>query len=192
MPDLRWRLRKETRDAHASIDALYGQHDLSTREGLTFVLVAHMTALSWIHDVLPDRLQSEKDAFGAMITAIAADLARLDAPFSLPIRVGGEYAADPLGLIYVVAGSRLGARILVRQIESSPDHTVRGACRYFTCSEGDDLWQDCRAQLQDWAGEVSEQDDVVAAARAGFACFERAHHDTRRILLDNVQSAGVA
>ncbi len=193
MPDLRWRLRTETRDAHASIDELYGQHDLSTRDGLTFVLVAHLMALTWIHDVLPAHLEAEKQALDAMINDIAADLAGLDAPFGLPMRVAGsEYASDPLGLIYVVAGSRLGARILVRQIESSPDPIVRKACRYFQSVDGDALWQDCRAQLQTWAGEPVEQDDVVAAARAGFACFERAHRDTQRILLDNVQSAGVA
>lgn len=193
MPDLRWRLREETRDAHASIDALYGQHDLSSREGLTFVLVAHITALSWIHDVLPNHLETERNAIAEMIEAIAVDLTRLGAPFSLPIKVAGsEYANDTLGLIYVVAGSRLGARVLIKQIESSSDRRVRGASQYFTCAAGDNLWQSCRAKLREWAGKPEEEDDIVDAARAGFACFERAYYDTQKVLLDNVQSVRVA
>ncbi|WP_084419591.1 biliverdin-producing heme oxygenase [Henriciella litoralis] len=183
MTNLRMRLRAETREEHALIDDLYGQHDLSGREGLAVFLRAQALALSWCLSALPYAMADRARNLNGMICAIADDLAGLGAPAQTDRRSPpARFELEPLGLIYVVAGSRLGARLLVRDVLRSEDATVRTATRFLTCPEGDALWRDVLEELSEWSGSQDEEERIIAAARAGFGWFAIAHQDTHRTL----------
>jgi heme oxygenase len=193
MTSLRMRLRTETRKEHALIDELYGQHDLTCREGLAFFLRSQALALSWCQDALPCAMADRARCLNAMICAVADDLAALDEPAqtnwtSAPAR----FELEPLGLLYVVAGSRLGARLLVRNVERSDDATVRAATRFLTCPEGDRLWRDVLEELKLWSGSQEEEERIIAAARAGFGWFAIAHQDIHRTLPEYDQHYRIA
>lgn len=174
---IRWALRQDTAAAHAAIEQLYETLDLSSRPGLTVFLAAHAAAFRAIVGALDATVPAElADRVAAMIALIEADLATLDVtrhPQGLP---APSPVADPLGLVYVVAGSRLGARILARRAAASPDPAVRGACGYLAAAQSDGLWPAFVAHLEDRALPPRDQARVIAGAHAGFACFESAYH----------------
>lgn len=181
MSTLRLRLREETRDAHESVDALFGQHDLSTREGLATTLQAHSVALRRTLAALPDPASPHAHTLVTMITAIEQDLAALDARPSVACQIDADDTRiHPLGLIYVIAGSRLGARILLAEIRASSDPVVAAATRYFTCPQSEDMWKSVSNTLKVWTGPADEEKEIIASARTAFTWFEAAHRTVQK------------
>ena len=76
-----------------------------------------------------------------------------------------------MGLLYVLEGSRLGARFLARQVGA----TGAGLpLAYLTHGDGGDLWRSFLAWL-DAIPKVGFRTDVAeAGARYGFQCFSDA------------------
>lgn len=182
---LRRRLREQTRDAHTSVDALFGQHDIATAEGLSITLQAHAVALSRSLTALTGRQPfSYARTLRVMLAAIEADLAtlRVNSPSADQVEVK-DNDIHPLGLMYVIAGSRLGARILLSDIEASSDPDVASATRYFSCPESDEMWKNVSTTLKLWAGSEDEENRIIVSARTAFLWFETAHR--------SVQKAGI-
>lgn len=193
MTPLRTRLRNDTQYDHDRIDALYGRYDLTDRADLTDFLQAHALALSWCADAVPSHQAEFSTLMRGLIAAIGDDLTRLDAPAqshwpAKPNRLRG----DPLGLIYVVAGSRLGGRVLVRQILAAEDPVVASATRYLTCPEGDALWKDVQAALKEWTGDSDQEAKLVEGARSAFQYFEDAHFAVQGLQTRNAHEYRVA
>ncbi|MEQ9314813.1 MAG: biliverdin-producing heme oxygenase [Henriciella sp.] len=176
MTPLRTRLRSDTQYDHDRIDALYGRYDLTDRADLSAFLEAHALALSWCTDAIPADRSEFSALMRGLIAAIGDDLAHLGAPAQShwPAKPNA-LRGDALGLIYVVAGSRLGGRVLVRQILAAEDPVVASATRYFTCTEGDALWQSVQVALQDWTGSSDQEARLVEGARSAFQYYEDAH-----------------
>lgn len=79
-----------------------------------------------------------------------------------------------LGLAYVVAGSRLGARLLAQRVAASTEARVRRASSYFGGAETDGLWKALVRRLDGLTLDAAGETAVIAGARAGFACFGQA------------------
>jgi heme oxygenase len=119
--------------------------------------------------VLPDWAQRSRSA------ALRADLAALSvaAPDAR-----GAYC-DPLlrneayqfGILYVLEGSRLGALMILREIQKAPAPVHARAMRYLTHGEGQPLWQTFLKQLE--ASRAAERNPgiAVAGATAAFEMF---------------------
>ena len=182
MSSLRLRLREETRDAHASVDTLFGQHDIATREGLSITLQAHAIALRRTLAALPGRQTfAHARTLLVMLAAIESDLAALDeTPSTADQTEEMDSASHPLGLIYVIAGSRLGARILLSDIERSSDPDVASATRYFACPESDEMWKNVSRALKLWTGSEDEEKEIIASAQTAFRWFEAAHRTVQK------------
>ncbi|MGI4733144.1 MAG: biliverdin-producing heme oxygenase [Janthinobacterium lividum] len=113
-------LRDGTRTAHERLDGLFAGFDLADRRSYAAFLAAHAAALmpveAWLDahgagDVTADWPARRRGA------ALAADLAALGEP--VPAGDGFAAATDPAslaGVLYVIEGSRLGGRMLVRGV----------------------------------------------------------------------------
>jgi len=168
---LRWRLREETREAHKSLDYFVSGLDISTRSGLeAFVAgnaLAHQALVPFDFEFdghMARRcalIERDLDALGASAPEFSVD-------FDVPD------AATAPGFRYVIAGSAMGGRILLRRHQASPDRSIHDADHLL----GDDLLADYWREVQDELGKLPdtgpEADAVVAGANACFALFAAA------------------
>ncbi|WP_143435219.1 biliverdin-producing heme oxygenase [Henriciella aquimarina] len=170
--NLRRRLRQDTRPMHDWVEGVYDRHDIRTREGLAVLLQAHALALSVCLQALPASRQRARQGFQDLLGAIEADLATLGID-RIPAQSSRAPSADihPLGLIYVVAGSRLGANVLLARVQGSTAPDVRQATQYLACEAGKVLWRDVRTALEDWRGSADEETDIIMAAQKAFTWF---------------------
>jgi heme oxygenase len=159
-------LREATREPHARLDALFGGFDLSTREGYARFIGAQASAMIAVEAAL--------DAAGAAEVidnwperrrggALRRDAAALGiAPASLdPPTLSGQ--AEIAGALYVVEGSRHGARFLRKQV---PD-TVPTA--FLDSDQAPGSW----AKLLDRIDTILYRPEAEAAAtRAALAIFD--------------------
>jgi heme oxygenase (biliverdin-IX-beta and delta-forming) len=98
-----------------------------------------------------------------------------DRPATLP-QIEGFPGA--FGALYVVEGSRLGGRVLARQVSAGLGPGVSGALGFL---RGDGanavgtLWKELRTALAAYAEQADERTRaaIVAGALDTFACFDR-------------------
>lgn len=176
---LRERLRAATSEAHAALDAKAGGLGLSTRAGYGAFLTASASGL------LPLELALERGAVGdwlpdwprrARREAVAQDLAALDLDMPAVAEVPTPSFAFAVGMLYVLEGSRLGARFLSRQVSAAnPDLPLA----YLTHGEKDDLWRSFVAWMEAIPKVGFRTDDAEAGARYAFQCFSEAFENTR-------------
>jgi heme oxygenase len=103
--------------------------------------------------------------------AILDDLARLGSgipPHAMPERLD---RGAVLGVMYVLEGSRLGARILARTVLSSPDSVVTAATAYLRHGDGQPLWSTFLQMLERHAQDSGHREAAVAGARMAFGMF---------------------
>jgi heme oxygenase len=174
---LRRRLRAATAATHAALDECFSRLDLRRRGDYGHFLQASAAALlpleavlveSGVGQVLTDwPLRARSDA---IVTDIVRLGGRVD-PLPPPARLS-RYGA--LGTLYVLEGSRLGAKVLLRTVESSLDPVVAGAAAYLSHGAGRRLWPSFLAVLEREAPSPAEAAEAIAAARQAFDLFARA------------------
>ncbi|HJV42845.1 biliverdin-producing heme oxygenase [Caulobacter sp.] len=171
---LRDRLRAVTSKSHAGLDALAAALDLETRAGYCAFLSASAAALAplelalelagvegWLAD-WPHR---------ARRAALARDLSALGLPQPRLLTSTIPSAAFGAGVLYVLEGSRLGARFLARQVRRADP---QAPLAYLTHGEGQDLWRSFLTWLEAQPKVGWRTDESEAGARYGFQCFSAA------------------
>ena len=117
---VRFALRDGTQDRHEALDARFADLDLSDREDYVFFLRSQAAALLPLEatldhggaaQVLPDWPGHRRGA--ALVADLDALGATIPPPVAVPSLIGEP---DVLGALYVLEGSRLGAKMLVRQV----------------------------------------------------------------------------
>jgi heme oxygenase len=169
--DIRWFLRAQTADVHASLDRLIGQFDdrrgyLRYLEGLfrfRAPVEQALSALSWPEGTGGFRPSRLARAIGADIDDLGA---RVPAARQVTLDLGG---AGLLGVLYVLEGAALGARVLIRRAEALGFDGRFGA-RHLALAAGGAGW----AGFLALAGAQAEMDRDRAAA-ASLATFALAH-----------------
>ncbi|KYG98242.1 heme oxygenase [Bradyrhizobium sp. DOA1] len=174
-PGLRERLRDTTAAAHRELDAQLSSFDLTVVAGYRRFLQASAGALlpleaalveAGVASMFPDWPERSRSA------AIAADLGRLGSAAQPTVSVPPLTPGGMLGTMYVLEGSRLGAKFLLKEVADAADPRITEATSYLSHGAGKRLWQSLLSKLQ--SEEVSDEDEVIEAARAAFAAFERA------------------
>jgi heme oxygenase len=174
---LRYRLRDATADAHARLDAQLETFDLRQLSDYRRFLEISAAALlpleaalveAGVERVFPDWPSRSRTR------ALLADLDRtggvarpLPAPDALDF-------AGILGTMYVLEGSRLGARLLLEDVLQSSDAVVAGATAYLGHGAGRPLWQSFVESLERHAASLDEDTRAIAGARRAFGLFEDA------------------
>lgn len=174
-PSHRAKLRAATADLHARVDArLSGPFD---RGRLAYAAFLERLA----EGLLPLEAALESAGVAALLAdwprrrrgpALRDDLADLGIVPSGSRRAGlfdGE--ARLLGALYVLEGSRLGSRLLLRRALANDDPRVRLATRYLALGEERGLWLGFLDRLESSQAVAARADETIAAARQAFALF---------------------
>lgn len=177
---VRDRLREETRAAHNNVDDLYSRLDLTAPQDYRVFLTAHLAAMTTLEAMverapLPAALREGMVAYTPLIRH---DLEMLGArPEILPQPPADAAAgsdAFAIGLIYVKAGSRMGAQVLLDQACLSAD---RFPCAYLGERNGIAYWRTVRRFLEDnHAVLQADYPKLKTGALAGFNLFESAFY----------------
>ena len=127
---LRERLRDATSAAHRALDAQLSAFDLTVFSGYRRFLQASAGALlpleaalieAGVARMFPDWPERARSA------AIAADLGRLDSAVQATVSVPPLTRSGVLGTMYVLEGSRLGAKFLLKAVADAADPRIDGA-----------------------------------------------------------------
>jgi heme oxygenase len=168
-------LRTATADIHADVDARFSGSFDGSIEGYAQFLSAMASAMvpleraleaAGIEQVLPDWTQRRR-AF-----LLLDDLAALGGdpvPEILPPAADGE--ARQLGMVYVLEGSRLGGKLLLKRALGSTDPKVRAATRYLSHGTDRNLWSSFLERLESSPDVSRAPADAIAGAREAFALF---------------------
>lgn len=173
-------LRDGTRAEHERLDALLGGFDLGERDSYARFLVAHAEALLPIEAALDDSAALVVDDWperkrGAALLADLAGLGQAGPDGAAATAAGGgaDDVATAAGALYVIEGSRLGGRFLVKQVGAGLPAAYLGA------EQPRGRWPALLNALDQALPDDAARDRAVTAARAVFARFEAA---TRRQL----------
>jgi len=177
---IRLRLRVSTTPLHARVDAymggLLGRADRGYEQFLTATArgvlpLERALGYAGVSDVVrdwPRRARSE---------ALRADLATLSLAEPDPHIVYEDPGlcdeAYMLGAIYVLEGSRLGARVVLGTLENAPIPVHECATRYLSHGQGLPLWQTFLAQLETSLEVRKHPERTEAGASAAFHLFLR-------------------
>lgn len=187
---LRLCLRSVTAEAHARLDHQLGALDLAILPGYRQFLEINAAGLipleaalaaAGVDGVFPDWPLRSRQA------AILEDLARIGGhadPLPAPSRLdfGGL-----LGTMYVLEGSRLGARVLLNAVKQSADPQVLHATAFLRHGAGQHFWPSFLAILDRHSAPNHEAGAIDGALKA-FAMFERA---TARVFGPKFAASGI-
>ncbi len=180
-------LREATRPLHERVEAAFARFDLTRPDGYAAFLAAQARAFLGLEAILdtgelarhlPDWPSRRRSA------ALIADLAEfgIAPPDALPAPALEGLPAQ-FGAAYVLEGSRLGGRILLRMVEEHGDDVSRRATRFLSpersvesehAANGAPSWP----RFRDMMDAIIVSDDDRAAtlrgATAAFGIFEAA------------------
>ncbi|WP_347337488.1 biliverdin-producing heme oxygenase [Bradyrhizobium arachidis] len=168
-------MRDSTASAHRELDAQLSAFDLTVFSGYRRFLQASAAALlpletalveAGIARLFPDWPERSRSA------AIVADLGRLGSAVPFTVSVPALTRSGMLGTMYVLEGSRLGAKFLLKTVADAADPRLGEAAAYLNHGTGKRLWQSFLAKLA--SEEGCEEDEAIDFARIAFAAFERA------------------
>ena len=120
--------------------------------------------------IVPDWARRSRTA---ALRADLADLGIIDVPAAPPPLLAEE--ARQFGALYVLEGSRLGAKLLLPELLARGSTRVQAATRYLRHGEGHWLWPSFLAYLESSEAARRCPDDAIAGARAAFALFVTGH-----------------
>ena len=174
---LRERLREATSEAHRELDAQLSAFDLTDFSGYRRFLQASAGAVLPLEAALLDAgvtgLFSDWPERSRR-TALEADLARLGSAVAATVTVPPLTRSGVWGTMYVLEGSRLGAKFLLKTVAAASDPRIGQATAYLRHGAGQRLWQSFLVRLADEDLDAAEQDEAIGGARIAFDAFERA------------------
>lgn len=175
---LRAQLRDVTKDAHARLDGLMGDGMQDRDQYGAYLRGMHCFVRS-----LSPSVEAQQHALGWTIAdwedALAADLQALGAGALASETLPARDRDGALGALYVVEGSALGARLLVRQARALGYSAERGAAFLHAHAEGDhgQRWPRFLALLagpRDNAARHAACDAALDTFALAERCFRRA------------------
>ena len=165
-------LREATGEAHQRVDALFAQYDLRDRDSYRRFLSAHAEAL------IPVEAALDQGGGVAVIEdwanrrrgpLLCADLAALDC--GVPAPEPGPVLADraaAAGALYVLEGSRLGGKLLSRQVDPAYPRN------YLNSDQPSEMWRKLLEKLDTVLYDARHLQSAKSSALAVFERFERA------------------
>lgn len=168
----RWELRERTTKAHQALDSLIGEFD---SEASYRAYLSGMAAFRLGVEPLlaPERLPADLAGYQpSLITdELLRDLDDLGIPHPQPAAMTGIGGSgdDIFGVLYVLEGSALGAKLLVKSAEKLGFDGQRGARHLVRQSASLDTWRDYLGRL-----DTAEELDLERAAAAASRTFDAA------------------
>ena len=172
---LRDKLKQATAAAHANLDGKFSALDLNSVSDYRRFLEANAAAL------LPLEAMLEAAGVARIFTdwpersrsaAIHLDLRRLGGNVSPFDPVGPLDRNGVLGAMYVLEGSRLGAKFLLRMVAGNP--LIGPATSYLSHGAGKPLWRTFLLHLESEPVTPEDELEIVRGAHIAFALFAEA------------------
>lgn len=168
---LRDRLRLETADAHARVDALFGSGDLAEQQDYGRFLYAQAIAWETLRPMLDGQSLARAEA-------LRGDLESLGLPIPQPLPdVELPPRASP-GHRYVLEGSRLGSTVILRELSAKAPELSVAASAYLTESAWIEPWKRLSTSLQNDVADHDNERRIIDDALFVFGLFERAWRAT--------------
>jgi heme oxygenase len=168
-------LRAATADLHADIDARFSGNFSGSADAYAGFLAALASALvpleraleeAGVESILPDWPERRRaDLVLADLEALGSDTP----PAASAPAMQGE--ARQFGVAYVLEGSRLGGKLLLRRALANPDARVRAATRYLSHGADRDFWPSFVTRLDASSAVTRAPGEAIAGARMAFALF---------------------
>ncbi|RFC64107.1 hypothetical protein DYI37_07020 [Fulvimarina endophytica] len=177
---LREALRVETDRDHRELDAFLGEI-WTSRERYAAYLAMNHSAHATLEPVIEEAVAEapELGPYAPARFALSQDLAALGMrlPPSIPLRADAPRdPASAIGFLYVVEGSRLGARMLHRHVLDAswarPVGTIPTA--FFETARGSSNFSRRMAALEPLMREEDAFERALSSAREGFRLFRAA------------------
>ncbi|HQS13646.1 biliverdin-producing heme oxygenase [Reyranella sp.] len=180
-PSARQMLRAATAALHDEVDARFSGPFETDENAYAAFLVALARAVRPLEAALdeggmerflpdwPERRRSR---------ALERDLEVLGVPLPAAIPVGvTRDEARLYGRLYVLEGSRLGGRLLMKRALANADPKVRAATNYLGHGVGADFWRGFLERLEGSAAVAASPERTMLGAREAFGLFreESAH-----------------
>lgn len=153
---------------------MFGCLNLLSRRDYTRFLTTHALALAACQKVLATFVtQTLKLKAPRFVALINADLEHLGAPSLSPAKLALPEHTDPIGVAYVILGSRLGLTVLRQQGFWSDDRGA-GSGTYMHDDSGLALWRGLVAWLRGLDFTPAQVRSACAGADASFDVFRQA------------------
>ncbi|WPZ33952.1 biliverdin-producing heme oxygenase [Thalassobaculum sp. OXR-137] len=162
---LRDHLRRETRALHQRTEALLQHLDIRTRAGLDSFLLVHHAVVMPMERRLAASDMTRRWPF-RLTDLLVEDLEERALKPTAGVPAARFEDADPVGLSYVLGGSRLGSRVLLKRLA--------GACpapRYLSRAPDDEIWPWTLSLLNSPEAAAAPREDVLQGAEIAFASF---------------------
>jgi heme oxygenase len=166
-------LRNETAALHAAVERHFAPWRTTRDAYIRYLLMNQPFAsiepaleAARIHRVLPD-WDLRRRRF-----VLASDMVALGIPTCETRTIAiSDDVGTLLGWSYVLEGSRLGARIILKQIESIQSPELNGATRFLRHGTETNLWTRFTAALSRIDNDRPAIENACEAARRAFHCF---------------------
>lgn len=172
---LRDQLRNSTAELHARVDRHMGQLLQQADGGYAEFLLMSATAIlplehaleaANVAAILPDWVERSRSA------AILADLADLSLSAPAGRSIDGDQRltdeAYQFGMLYVLEGSRLGARVILRELQGSMQPLP---VRYLSHGQAQPMWQTFVRSLEASSAANQNRQLAISGATAAFNMF---------------------
>ena len=169
---MRFDLRRETAPHHEQVDAAFGALDLTDRGDYRTFIQAHRIAVRGAERLLAG--QSDLPAT-SLSPLLETDAAALDLPRDDWSPPALDDPLHPVGVAYVLLGSRLGNRLLQRGAywaKDAPDGSRSD--HYLSDRSHETAWRGLLDRLDALAPAEEESRRIMSAATATFAAFQQA------------------
>ncbi|WP_422010645.1 biliverdin-producing heme oxygenase [Reyranella sp.] len=174
-------LRAATAALHDEVDARFSGPFETDKSAYAAFLVALARAVrpleaaleeGGVERILPDWAERRRSQ------ALERDLEILAVPVPAAIPVGvTRDEARVYGRLYVLEGSRLGGRVLVKRALANADPKVRAATNYLRHGVGADYWRGFLERLERSAAVAASPERTMLGAREAFGLFrEQTEH----------------
>lgn len=166
--DFRWVLRRETEAEHQQLDDLVTRLDLGQVDDLARFFRMHLACFDGM------AVHSADHRLRDMITALRSDLVALGcADRPAPVALAPVH---PLAVDYILAGSRMGTKVLRKRWARSDNPLVQAACNYFSLDSTPGEWADTCARLNTVQTTSVAADQIVRDSRMIFERFVTSFH----------------
>lgn len=172
--DLRDLLRRETAADHQTLDDRFSALDLQQIDGYSCFLRSHHMALGYCY-----RTFATNDATVAFLPPNPVPELSMDI-LALGDKIPDDWMPRQpldgswLGMAYVLAGSRLGARILLKRVLEKPSAIPAQAIAYLESQQDPAPWKKIVEALKATKPDPDMANAIILSARQTFGVFNEA------------------
>jgi heme oxygenase (biliverdin-IX-beta and delta-forming) len=180
-------LRNETAMLHETVERHFATGPMTRDAYIRYLMMNRPFAsiepaleAASIHRVLPDWDMRQRRF------ALASDMDSMGIPNRETRAITlSDDIGTLLGWSYVLEGSRLGARFILKEIEATLDRELIAATRFLRHGAGTGLWTTFTASLNRIDNDPCAIESACEAARAAFSYFEAATESFRSPVLSH-------